>query len=404
MLINRHSLIFHISLFFIALLIVINGLFYYQKKLENEHAQEIILKRFNEADRIMHEPGRPGRDFPTPQDREKRLKALTKMEFEKDIDKVHASKLILHNRNLTVYEDKNYIYYLHHDQRRGHKMALRYKKEESQQVNSWMFALMINVLLFLFYLYILKKLRPLQALKAKIVDFSNGKLEVSAPKKEKDEISEVSHEFNNAIDKIKTLQDSRNLFLRNIMHELNTPITKGMLITDLMQETKQKERLKRVFSRFEYLLTEFSKIERITSNAIELDLKHYRAIDILNKAIELLLLENASELIDVHSHADLEIVADYEYLSIAFKNLLDNAIKYGKGHPKVVIDNDKISIESTGEALQNISFDKIFNRQFESTGRGLGLGLYITQNIISKHGYTLSYEHQSGVNRFIIHF
>lgn len=397
-------MIFHISLFFILLLIVINGLFYYQKKLENEHTKEMILKRFHEADRILHEPGRPGRDFPPPEEREERLKALTKMEFEEDIKKVHTSKLILHNRDLSIHQDKTYIYYLSHDRRSGRTIALRYKKEASKQVNSLLFALMINVLLFLFYFYILKKLLPLQVLKAKIVDFSNGKLEITEPKKEKDEISEVSNEFNNAIDKIKTLQDSRNLFLRNIMHELNTPITKGMLITDLMQETKQKERLKRVFSRFEYLLTEFSKIERITSNAIELDLKHYRAIDILNNAIELLLLENASELIDVQSHADLEIVADYEYLSIAFKNLLDNAIKYGKGQPKVVIDNDKISIESTGEALQNISFDKIFNRQFESTAKGLGLGLYITQNIISKHGYTLSYEHQSGVNRFIIHF
>ncbi|CAA6804846.1 MAG: Histidine kinase [uncultured Sulfurovum sp.] len=398
---NRHSLIFHISLFFSVLLLVINGLFYYQKQLENNHEKEILLKRFHEAERILRERGR---GMPPPHKREERLKALTKMEFEEDIEKVHASKLILQNRGLSVYQDKSYIYYLHHDKRRDHTMAFRYKKEASEQVNSWVFALIINVLLFLFYFYILKKLRPLQALKAKIVDFSNGKLEMTEPKNEKDEISEVSNEFNNAIGKIKTLQDSRNLFLRNIMHELNTPITKGMLITDLMQETKQKSRLKRVFSRFEYLLSEFSKIERITSNAIELDLKHYRAIDILNNAIELLLLENASELIDIQSYENLEIIADYEYLSIAMKNLLDNAIKYGEGQPKVIIENNKITIASTGEALQNISFEKLFNRQFESTGRGLGLGLYITHNIISKHGYILSYKHQLGVNLFSIDF
>lgn len=47
--------------------------------------------------------------------------------------------------------------------------------------------------------------------------------------------------------KIQTLQDSRKLFLRNIMHELKTPITKGKLITDLMEDTKNQERLKRIF-------------------------------------------------------------------------------------------------------------------------------------------------------------
>ena len=52
-------------------------------------------------------------------------------------------------------------------------------------------------------------------------------IEVSEPEMGKDEIAEVSNEFNNAISKIKTLQDSRSLFLRNIMHELKNPHCQG---------------------------------------------------------------------------------------------------------------------------------------------------------------------------------
>ncbi len=52
----------------------------------------------------------------------------------------------------------------------------------------------------------------------------------------KDEIAALANQFDSAVIKIKSLRDSRQLFLRNIMHELKTPITKGKLATEMIED------------------------------------------------------------------------------------------------------------------------------------------------------------------------
>ncbi|MBU1668638.1 HAMP domain-containing histidine kinase [bacterium] len=393
---NKHSLIVHISLFFVVLLIIINSLFFVQYQLESKQAKEVLIKRFHEAERILHRRGGP-----PPHEREDRLQTLLGMEFidEDEIKRVISKKIIVQQAELTIHQDAHYLYYVHPG-RHDDIMALRYKNEKKEEINSLIFALLINGLLFLFYLYIVKKLQPLQRLKSKILQFSEGELEVSIPQKGKDEISEVANEFNNAISKIKTLQESRNLFLRNIMHELKTPIAKGKLITDLMDDAKNQERLQRIFSRFEYLLGEFTKIEQVTSNALIVNKNKFRVVDILDNAFDILLIESSA--VDVEINANLEIEADYELMSIAFKNLIDNALKYGTDRTKIMIDETAVTIESFGEVLENSSFEIAFNRAFEDSSKGLGLGLYITHHIVKRHGFKLDYTWTNGVNRFQI--
>lgn len=51
------------------------------------------------------------------------------------------------------------------------------------------------------------------------------------------------------------------------MHELKTPITKGLLTLEMIEDNKYKERLNGVFTRLEILINEFAAIEQITSGA-----------------------------------------------------------------------------------------------------------------------------------------
>lgn len=67
-----------------------------------------------------------------------------------------------------------------------------------------------------------------------------------------DEISQVSEAFYQAIVQIRKLNQSRQFFLRNIMHELKTPITKGLLTLEMIEDNKYKERLNGVFTRLEF--------------------------------------------------------------------------------------------------------------------------------------------------------
>src|SRR5262249_22530239 len=82
-------------------------------------------------------------------------------------------------------------------------------------------------------------------------------------------------------------------------------------------------------------------------------------------------------------------------------NLLTNAMKYGKGKPiTVVISGDaelaRISIQDRGVGISAEDQSRIFNR-FERAGSiksfgGLGLGLYVTRQIVAAHGGTIHVE------------
>lgn len=396
---NRHSLVFNVTLFFVFLMSVINILFFIQYRMEYHQYHDDLAKRFHESERMMHMSHRDGIPEEEAKTRVYEIKNVEVIHEPADLEGAEIISQEIHN---IIYVESGIAYYVLDDPRRGGEVHFRYANYGFSGTHLIIFALLINLSVLLFYLYVLRRLKPLKVLKQNIVQFSHGDTNIITSSDGKDEIAEVSKEFHQMTKKMQVLQDSRKLFLRNIMHELKTPITKGKLITDLMQDTKNQERLKRIFLRFEYLLGEFTKIERITSNAMDLHKKKYRAVDIIDNAFDLLLLDDVND-IDVQVNSNLEIEADYELMSIALKNLIDNAMKYGKGKSKIIVNQKSIIVESTGDELENISFEKAFNRKYEGSEKGLGLGLYITQNIVSKHGYTFSYEHVEGKNSFVIH-
>lgn len=269
----------------------------------------------------------------------------------------------------------------------------------------WLVVLItIDILLGWFYYFLYKKLKPLINLKDEIVKFSNGDLNINTKISGKDEIAQVSNEFNNAILKIKELDCSRKLFLRNILHELKTPITKGKLISDTLDESRKKEILQKAFLRLEYLLGEFVKLEELTSGKRNLLKKEYRVIDLLDQALDILLIDKSQ--VDIFSNIT-KINVDFELFSIALKNLIDNSMKYNtNGNPEIFIKEDSLLIKNVGKPLKK-PFDeylKPFNREYESIDKGLGLGLYITNSVIESHGFKLFYFYNKGYHLFKIQF
>ncbi|RZV15141.1 sensor histidine kinase [Aliarcobacter butzleri] len=261
----------------------------------------------------------------------------------------------------------------------------------------------IDILLLWFFMFIEKKLKPLISLKKDMKNLSNGNLQISTKTNGKDEISQVAKEFDIALKQLKELRDSRNLFLRNIMHEFKTPITKGRLITDIYEDSERKFILIRVFQRLEYLLSEFAKIEELTSGKITLDKRKYYVVDLIEQAFDILLLEE--DVIEVEYSYELKIEADFELFSIALKNLIDNAIKYKtEQKPKIIINEDSIQIINRGKELSKDikKYFKPFNHDYETATSGLGLGLYISNNIIKIHKFELNYIYEDGYHNFFM--
>ncbi|MBN2871195.1 MAG: HAMP domain-containing histidine kinase [Campylobacterales bacterium] len=249
---------------------------------------------------------------------------------------------------------------------------------------------------------IIYRLRPLRRLRKQIARFGEGDMGVSFRMGGSDEIALIANELENTQNKIRSLIESRTLFLRNIMHELKTPIAKGRIAATMLSDEKQQGRFIGIFERLESLIGEFALIEEITSGSQHLEKKEYRLIDIIDGAIDAAMAEY--DAVEQKIDAGVKIEADYRLFVTAVKNLIDNAIKYSpdkKVH--IEMEGDEIVFANVGEPLKKplAYYIEPFTKD-QPTKDSFGLGLYIVDAILKEHHYVLAYERRESFNCFII--
>lgn len=299
---------------------------------------------------------------------------------------------------IILYDKRNYLKIQHVDE-----ILLLVDKEFQPYryyVIKGIFALVTLTLLGA-YIFIIYKIKPLRKLKRQIDKFALGNIDdITNVSVGNDEISEVSEAFYNAVCQIKTLNSSRQLFLRNIMHELKTPITKGLIAAQMIPEGKNQQRIISLFHRLEGLINELAAIEQTTSNISPSNRILCKIEDILDEARELALLEE--EQISLHILDNRGLIVDFRLFATAVKNMLDNAIKYSPDKKvQIYVEKEKISFLSKGEKI-NIDLN-LLTQPFikgENAKQSFGLGLYIVSSILKSHGLTLQYEYKDGINIF----
>ena len=116
----------------------------------------------------------------------------------------------------------------------------------------------VILLLLLIYLAVLRKLYPLKKLHKQIQRFAQGDMNIRISYEHDDEIGKIAKSFDDAIVHINQLSTSKNLFMRNMMHELKTPITKGRIVVEMLEDEGMKKILVRAFERMNELITELA--------------------------------------------------------------------------------------------------------------------------------------------------
>jgi two-component system OmpR family sensor kinase len=76
------------------------------------------------------------------------------------------------------------------------------------------------------------------------------------------------------------------------MHELKTPITKGKFLSELENSDENAEKMRRVFTRLELLISEFTQIEELISSTKNIVKNNYFLDDIIDNAEDMLMLED----------------------------------------------------------------------------------------------------------------
>jgi len=186
-----------------------------------------------------------------------------------------------------------------------------------------------------------------------------------------------------------------NEFLRDIIHDLNTPVSSMLLNIKMLKRKNfnypQLERLElgiknisNLYKNLEYFIKEndFEKKEVDIKSLIEERVEFFKH-----------LYPHISFQTDIESRV---CFCEKEALIRILDNLISNACKYNKSPyiVKIVFKNDTLTIEDTGVGIKRPS--KIFKRYYKEGERGLGIGLNIVKKLSDMIGIKIEVESRVG--------
>ena len=219
---------------------------------------------------------------------------------------------------------------------------------------------------------------------------------------------------------LETAVRHRDEFLSIASHELNTPLTPLLMQVQLLKRNlvreghesgdarvrKSLDVTERQVERLHRLVSSLLDVSRITSGKLKLDIAVLDTGTLIREALERVLEHARSR----HCEFQLDLryprrlAADAMRLEQVISNLLSNAIKYAPGTRITVstsFEDDHFVLKVADRGLGIPADDRArifdrFERAASSDLGGLGLGLYITRQIVMSHGGTIHAEENPG--------
>lgn len=221
------------------------------------------------------------------------------------------------------------------------------------------------------------------------------------------------------INKLKQLENFRKEFLADISHELKTPIFSAQgFIHTLLDGAIDDENVKIKFlnkaakslDHLDTLVQDLMSISQLETGEIRMENESFDLILLVNEVIEQLehKAKKRGVKLSIESRFERLLVrGDVNRMMQVFKNLIDNAIKYGKEKGTVIVEIEqegkgvKVTVADDGPGIPEDHHQHLFKRFYrvdKSRSRdrgGTGLGLSIVKHIVEAHGSQITLKSNS---------
>ena len=233
------------------------------------------------------------------------------------------------------------------------------------------------------------------------------------------EVQVLAENYNDVLERLATIDQTRSEFVSNVSHELKTPITSMKVLAESVTQNEAAT----VDDYKEFMVDIVDEIDRETKiindlltlvrtdskqdemNFDEADINEM--IETIVKTVKPLANQRAIKL-SYDSFREVKARVDAVKLSLAISNLIENAVKYNvdNGWISVSLNADKeyfyIKVADSGVGIPEDAKDRVFDRFYRvdkarsrDTG-GTGLGLSITRSIVNAHKGTIKLYSESG--------
>ena len=208
-------------------------------------------------------------------------------------------------------------------------------------------------------------------------------------------------------------KSSKDEFIANVTHEMNTPLTSirgfaELLASGVLDGERQKKALETISAQSERLqslvasIINYSEIDSDDLPTYDVDASH-----ILKETLAALAPEIGERRLVLLSEVKEGVILDsrQERVTEIFGNILRNAIRYNRegGSISVLLTPEEFTVSDTGIGISEENLGRIFDRFFtvdkSHSGKngGFGLGLSVVRKLCRKQGWQLSVESKEGV-------
>jgi PAS domain S-box-containing protein len=207
-------------------------------------------------------------------------------------------------------------------------------------------------------------------------------------------------------------------FISMASHELKTPVTSLKGFTQVLQRRLQKQgdelglhylaRMDAQLSRLTKLVGDLLDVSRMQAGKLTFDIEPLELDALVLETVENVQAAISTHQIFIEGKTHGRILGDKDRLGQVFINLLTNAVKYSPKAEKVVVhlSGDRhqavVRVQDFGIGIDAIHHQKIFERFYqvtdpeERTYPGLGMGLYISSEIVERHHGRMWVESRKG--------
>lgn len=206
------------------------------------------------------------------------------------------------------------------------------------------------------------------------------------------------------ITKDKLSERHKDDFISIASHELRTPVTSLKASLQLMArvQTVPDKMLKLIdqanksMQKVNALIENLINATKVDQGQLQLKKTRFKISRIIKECVDYISGTTAFNLI-IDTHIDPEVYADFERIQQVLVNFLNNAMKYSQSSTNIYIriqkedEYVKVDVVDQGKGIESEKIPNLFTRytpvsRDSSLFPGLGLGLYISSEIIKKHG------------------
>ena len=264
--------------------------------------------------------------------------------------------------------------------------------------------------------------RPLQRVARAAAAVARGDYREKVPVEGPVEARALAENFNRMTEAVQHSQQTLRDFLANVSHELKTPLTSIRGFSQALRDgtvrgRPAEKRAARVIEdesrRLLHLVEELLDLSRVQSGQVPMNRAPVQVQELFSHCADVFALRSRETgvKLEVGETEVPPILADFDRLEQVLGNLLDNAFRHTPAGGSVRLAARgaagglvEIAVIDSGEGIPAEELDHIFDRFYRGNeaGRGAGLGLAISKQIVRAHGGDIWAESSPGAGtRFV---